>query len=52
VHRHWLVTAEHINELERESSETTLFVGDALVEAGAGLHVPVSRDRATGLRRG
>lgn len=63
VHRNWLVTAEHIKELERESSETMLFVGDGLVDAGAGLHVPVSRDRAqavkelllthaTGLRRG
>ncbi len=63
VHRNWLVTAEHIKELERETSETMLFVGDGLVDAGAGLHVPVSRDRAqavkelllthaTGLRRG
>ncbi len=63
VHRNWLVTAQHIKELERESSETTLYVGDGLVETGAGLHVPVSRDRAqavkelllthaTGLRRG
>lgn len=63
VHRNWLATTEHIKELERESAETTLFVGEGLGESAEGLHVPVSRDRAqlvkdllldhsTGLRRG
>lgn len=63
VHRNWLVTTEHIKELEREAAETTLFVGNRLGDDSAGVHVPVSRDRAqvvrdvllensTGLRRG
>ncbi len=62
VHRNWLVTAEHIKELERENVDTTLFVGEGLGENAPGLHVPVSRDRsqvvkdlllerATGIRR-
>jgi two-component system response regulator LytT len=60
VHRSWLVNASFIRELQRDGSETTLFVGTAL--DGKGLTVPVSRDRAqavkemllsnaTGLRR-
>lgn len=62
VHRNWLVNAAFIRELERDGSETSLFVGASLGAQGAGLHVPVSRDRAqqvkdmlladaTGLRR-
>jgi DNA-binding LytR/AlgR family response regulator len=63
VHRNWLVTVEHVKELERETADTTLFVGEGLGEGALGVHVPVSRDRAqlvkdlllehsTGLRRG
>lgn len=63
VHRNWLVNAAHIKELERDDSETSLFVGETLAEGGVGLRVPVARDRshevremllahATGLRRG
>ena len=62
VHRNWLVNASHIKELEREGSETHLFVG-GLASQGVGVKVPVSRDRsqavremllqdATGIRRG
>lgn len=62
VHRNWLVNAAFIKELERDGSETSLFVGTSLGAEGQGLHVPVSRDRsqavkdmlladATGLRR-
>ncbi|MFT3711791.1 MAG: LytTR family DNA-binding domain-containing protein [Archangium sp.] len=62
VHRNWLVTGEHIKELERENADTTLFVGEGLGDGAPGLHVPVSRDRsqvvkdlllerATGIRR-
>lgn len=60
VHRNWLVNASFIRELQRDGSETAVFVGSAL--DGKGLVVPVSRDRAqevkemllsnaTGLRR-
>jgi len=60
VHRNWLVNAAFIKELERDGSETRLFVGTSL--ASNGLHVPVARERAqqikdmllantTGLRR-
>jgi len=60
VHRNWLVNAAFIRELERDGSETRLFVGTSL--ASSGLHVPVARERAqqikdmllantTGLRR-
>ncbi len=63
VHRNWLVNLAHVKELERETSDTSLFVGDALAGEGAGVRVPVSRERtqevrdlllgmATGLRRG
>lgn len=63
VHRNWLVTTEHIKELERGENDTTLFVGDGLGEQSPGVHVPVARDRsqvvkdlllerATGIRRG
>ncbi|MBL9039609.1 MAG: response regulator transcription factor [Archangium sp.] len=63
VHRNWLVNVAHVKELERDSAETTLFVGDGVAGEGAGIHVPVSRDRAqevrealleraTGVRRG
>jgi hypothetical protein len=36
--------------LERESGETTLFVGLGIAETGEGIRVPVSRERAQTLR--
>lgn len=62
VHRNWLVNVAFIKELEREGSETRLFVGASLAADGQGLRVPVARERAqeikdmllantTGLRR-
>ncbi len=42
VHRNWLVSAEHVKELEGAGSETELLVGD--------LRVPVARERAQGVR--
>jgi DNA-binding LytR/AlgR family response regulator len=62
VHRNWLVNAAFIKELERDGTETRLFVGTSLANASNGLHVPVARERAqqvkdmllantTGLRR-
>ncbi|MFT3839184.1 MAG: LytTR family DNA-binding domain-containing protein [Myxococcaceae bacterium] len=50
VHRNWLVNAAFIKELEREDSETRLFVGESLSAEGKGLHVPVSRERAQALK--
>lgn len=63
VHRNWLVNSTHIKVLERDGHETRLFVGPGLGDAGAGVHVPVARERsaavremllanATGLRKG
>jgi len=62
VHRNWLVNLAHVRELEREGSETRLFVGPGLGAEAPGIRVPVARDRvqavrdalladATGLRR-
>jgi DNA-binding LytR/AlgR family response regulator len=42
VHRNWLVSAEHVKELEGAGSETELLVGD--------LRVPVARERAQAVR--
>ena len=55
VHRNWLVNASHIKRLDRDGSETTVFVGVALApgETGgvsSGLTVPVARERAQGVR--
>jgi len=54
VHRNWLVNASHIKRLDRDGSETTVFVGVALApgEGGVanGLTVPVARERAQGVR--
>ena len=60
VHRNWLVNASHIKRLDRDGSETTIFVGVALTpdegtgERGGssnnGLTVPVARERAQGVR--
>jgi two-component system response regulator LytT len=62
VHRNWLVNVTHVKELERDGTETRLFVGEALAPHGRGVRVPVARERvqhtrdvlladATGLRR-
>ena len=53
VHRNWLVNAEHIKQLDREGSETTIFVGAAVgggPNGPSGLMVPVARERAQGVR--
>lgn len=59
VHRNWLVNAAHIKRLDRDGSETTIFVGIALTAAesaaggsapNSGLTVPVARERAQGVR--
>lgn len=59
MHRNWLVNVTHVKGLERDGSETRLFVGEALAPHGRGVRVPVARERvqhtlladATGLRR-
>jgi DNA-binding LytR/AlgR family response regulator len=50
VHRNWLVNLAFARELEREGTETTLFVGASLGDESQGVRVPVSRDRAQSLR--
>jgi two-component system response regulator LytT len=50
VHRNWLVNVAHIKELERDGTETKLFVGPGIGDASQGVRVPVSRDRAQALR--
>jgi two-component system response regulator LytT len=50
VHRNWLVNLAFARELEREGSETTLFVGASIGDESHGVRVPVSRDRAQALR--
>jgi DNA-binding LytR/AlgR family response regulator len=50
VHRNWLVNLAYARELEREGSETTLFVGASIGDQSQGIRVPVSRDRAQPLR--
>lgn len=59
VHRNWLVNAAHIKRLDRDGSETTIFVGVGLAADEAkdgngpkhpGLTVPVARERAQGVR--
>jgi DNA-binding LytR/AlgR family response regulator len=50
VHRNWLVNLAFARELEREGSETTLFVGASFGDESNGVRVPVSRDRAQSLR--
>lgn len=59
VHRNWLVNAAHIKRLDRDGSETTIFVGPGLAAESAppgergvktGLTVPVARERAQGIR--
>jgi DNA-binding LytR/AlgR family response regulator len=50
AHRNWLVNLAFARELDREGSETTLFVGTSIGDDGQGVRVPVSRDRAQPLR--
>lgn len=50
VHRNWLVNLAFARELEREGSETTLFVGASIGDESQGVRVPVSRDRAQPVR--
>jgi DNA-binding LytR/AlgR family response regulator len=50
VHRSWLVNAAFVKELERDGSETRLFVGVGIGADRHGVEVPVSRDRAQALR--
>ncbi len=48
VHRNWLVNPAFVKELERDGSETRLFVGAAVGQPG--VHVPVARERAHDLK--
>jgi len=48
VHRNWLVNTAFVKELERDGSDTRLFVGVAVGQPG--VHVPVARERAQELR--
>jgi two-component system, LytTR family, response regulator LytT len=50
VHRNWLVNTAHVKELERDGSETRLFVGTGLAGDAQGVRVPVSRDRLQAVR--
>jgi DNA-binding LytR/AlgR family response regulator len=50
VHRSWLVNVAYIKELERDGTETKLFVGAGIGDEGHGVRVPVSRDRAQAVR--
>lgn len=50
VHRNFLVNAAHIKELERDGTETKLFVGVGIGHDRHGLSVPVARERAQAVR--
>jgi DNA-binding LytR/AlgR family response regulator len=50
VHRNWLVNLAFARELERDASETTLFVGASIGDESQRIRVPVSRDRAQAVR--
>jgi DNA-binding LytR/AlgR family response regulator len=50
VHRNWLVHAAHVQELDRDGSETRLFVGAGHGDARRGVWVPVARERAQAVR--
>ncbi len=50
VHRNWLVNPTHIKELERDGSETRVFVGTGIGKDYPGLRVPVARERAQAVR--
>jgi two-component system response regulator LytT len=47
-HRSWLVNVAHVKELEGHGSEMELLVGEDA--DGAGVRIPVSRDRAQAVR--
>ncbi|WP_394845105.1 LytTR family DNA-binding domain-containing protein [Pendulispora brunnea] len=49
VHRNWLVSEEHVLELERDSGESALLVGSR-TPGGSSLRVPIARDRLSSLR--
>jgi DNA-binding LytR/AlgR family response regulator len=49
VHRNWLVSEEHILELERDSGESALLVGSRPPGSGS-MRVPIAKDRAANLR--
>lgn len=49
VHRNWLVSEDHVLELERDSGDSSLMVGSRMA-GGPFLRVPVARDRAATLR--
>lgn len=50
VHRSWLVNRRFVKELDRDGSETWLFVGAELGEDARGVRVPVARERAQSVR--
>ncbi len=50
VHRNWLVNAEHIKELERDGTDTRIFVGVGLGADRRGVSVPVARERSQTVR--
>ncbi len=50
VHRNWLVNAAFVKELQRDGSETWLFVGERPGENAVGVRVPVARERAQSVR--
>ncbi|MBK7402411.1 MAG: response regulator transcription factor [Myxococcales bacterium] len=51
VHRNWVVNLDHVKELLRDGGDSEIFVGEGLDEqAGAGIRVPVARERAQAVR--
>jgi two-component system, LytTR family, response regulator LytT len=50
VHRNWLVNAVHIRELDRDKSETSIFVCAGIGPGQPGLKIPVARERAQAVR--
>ncbi len=50
VHRSWLVNRRYVKELDRDGSETWLFVGAELGDGARGVRVPVARERAQSVR--
>lgn len=50
VHRNWLVNLAHVRELERDGSDTTLYLGPGIGPSGAGIRAPVARDRVAQVR--
>jgi two-component system, LytTR family, response regulator LytT len=50
VHRNWLVNLAWVRQLDRESGDTTLYLGRGLEASREGLRVPVARERAQQIR--